>query len=167
MTTLLITNGLIIDGSGRDPYIGHVLVRGDNIAAVVRSDTAQAETLLAQGADRCLDATGLAVSPGFIDAHNHFDWVVPLPEHDNILFPLVEQGVTTVITGNCGFSPHPSTQEMRRDSTFSPNSFSSGSWSAHGVEWTSSCKIWPRARCSSTMFNSLDMVPPISVPLAM
>ena len=107
MTTLLITNGLIIDGSGRDPYIGHVLVRGDNIAAVVRSDTAQAETLLAQGADRCLDATGLAVSPGFIDAHNHFDWVVPLPEHDNILFPLVEQGVTTVITGNCGFSPAP------------------------------------------------------------
>jgi N-acyl-D-amino-acid deacylase len=54
-----------------------------------------------------MDAAGLAVSPGFIDAHSHFDWIAPLPEHAGIIFPIVEQGVTTVITGNCGFSPAP------------------------------------------------------------
>jgi N-acyl-D-amino-acid deacylase len=107
MTTLLITNGLIVDGSGCDPFPGHVLVRDDAIDTVVRSDTTHTESFLSQGADRCLDAKGLVVSPGFIDAHSHFDWIVPLPEHDRVLFPLVEQGVTTVITGNCGFSPAP------------------------------------------------------------
>jgi len=107
MPTLLITNGLIIDGTGGEPYQGHVLVDDDRITAVVRADSKDAEALLKKGADKTIDAAGLAVSPGFIDAHSHFDWVAPLPGHDGIIYPVVEQGVTTVITGNCGFSPAP------------------------------------------------------------
>lgn len=107
MATLLITDGLIIDGTGQDPFQGHVLVDGDRIAAVVRAQAPEAADLVKRGAERRLDAAGLAVSPGFIDAHSHFDWVAPFPEHADILRPMVEQGVTTVITGNCGFSPAP------------------------------------------------------------
>jgi N-acyl-D-amino-acid deacylase len=107
MATLLITDGLIIDGTGKPPFPGHILVEQDRITAVVRAQTADAARLAARGADRRLDAAGLAVSPGFIDAHSHFDWVAPLPEHADILSPVVEQGITTVITGNCGFSPAP------------------------------------------------------------
>jgi N-acyl-D-amino-acid deacylase len=107
MATLLITDGLIIDGTGQAPFVGHVMVEQDRITAVVRAQTAEAADLAARGADQRLDAAGLAVSPGFIDAHSHFDWVVPLPEHADILAPVVEQGITTVIAGNCGFSPAP------------------------------------------------------------
>ena len=107
MSTLLITNGLIIDGTGQKPFQGHILVNADKIAAVLSSESADAGTLLTQGADQLIDAGGLAVSPGFIDAHSHFDWIAPLSEHAGILYPIVEQGITTVITGNCGFSPAP------------------------------------------------------------
>ena len=107
MSTLLITNGLIIDGTGKEPFQGHVLVNADKIAAVIRSESLEAGTLLTQGADQLIDAGGLAVSPGFIDAHSHFDWIAPLSEHAEILCPVIEQGITTVITGNCGFSPAP------------------------------------------------------------
>jgi N-acyl-D-amino-acid deacylase len=107
MSTLLITNGLIIDGSGKEPFKGHVLADGERIMAVLHTESAEAGALLARGADHQIDAAGLAISPGFIDAHSHFDWIAPLSEHAEILYPVVEQGITTVITGNCGFSPAP------------------------------------------------------------
>ncbi len=107
MPTLLITNALIIDGTGQAPYAGHVLTEGERIAAVVRADSPEAADLQRRGAERVVDAGGLALSPGFIDAHSHFDWVLPLGDHAEILAPLVEQGVTTVVSGNCGYSPAP------------------------------------------------------------
>jgi N-acyl-D-amino-acid deacylase len=57
-----------------------------------------------------LDASGLIVAPGFIDVHSHADWILPLPDHDSILAPLLLQGITTVVAGNCGFSPAPVTE---------------------------------------------------------
>ena len=43
-----------------------------------------------------------------------FDWVLPLPDHQEFLFPLTEPGITTVVTGNCGFSPAPVTAEGKK-----------------------------------------------------
>jgi N-acyl-D-amino-acid deacylase len=58
-------------------------------------------------ADTVIDAAGLTIAPGFIDMHSHADWVLPLGRSAEILKCLVEQGITTVVGGNCGFSPAP------------------------------------------------------------
>ena len=107
MGSVLIKNGLVLDGTGREGFAGHVSVEGQKIAAVIPVDTSQGEDIAAKGADTIIDAVGLAVAPGFIDCHSHFDWVLPLPHHPDFLFPMVEQGITTVVAGNCGFSPAP------------------------------------------------------------
>lgn len=60
----------------------------------------------ADAADR-LDAAGLTVAPGFIDIHSHSDFLVPAEEHGRILAPFLGQGITTIVTGNCGYSPAP------------------------------------------------------------
>ncbi len=107
MSTRLISNALIIDGSGDPPFKGHVLMDGDRIKAVAAAATAEGAALLKTAVAVETRADHLAVAPGFIDCHSHFDWVLPLPDHQKFLYPMVEQGITTVITGNCGFSPAP------------------------------------------------------------
>jgi N-acyl-D-aspartate/D-glutamate deacylase len=99
MLDLKIKNGWIVDGSGRDRVRGDVGVRGGRIVAVGEVAEAAAETL---------DADGLIVAPGFIDAHTHYDaqafW-------DPKLTPSCYHGVTTVVGGFCGFSIAPMTPE--------------------------------------------------------
>ena len=102
---LLLQGGTIVDGTGAAAFPGAVAVRDGKIAAVIRS-AAEAERAAA-GSSTVIDATGLTVCPGFIDMHSHADWIFPLPDHPSILAPLLEQGITTVIGGNCGYSPAP------------------------------------------------------------
>ncbi len=101
MKTILIRSGSIIDGTGKGAYTGHVLIEGSSVREVIESGTEPPE------ADEVIDASGCVISPGFIDMHSHSDWVLPLEDHDAILTCLVEQGITTVVAGNCGFSPAP------------------------------------------------------------
>ena len=107
MPDMLIRNGMIVDGSGREGFRGSVHVVGDRIKAVIPSNARQADDIDGAEFGAIIDAEGLVVAPGFIDCHSHFDWVLPLDYHQNFLFPLIEQGITTVVTGNCGFSPAP------------------------------------------------------------
>src|SRR5262249_45031360 len=58
-------------------------------------------------AARRLDCTRKVIAPGFIDMHSHADWVIPQADHGDTLAPLLEQGITTVVAGNCGCSPAP------------------------------------------------------------
>lgn len=87
----------VFDGSGAEPFRGTVCVSGDRIAAVLKDDAAP-------GARQAIDADGLALAPGFIDVHTHDD--IALLE-DPALPAKTSQGVTTVITGLCGYSPGP------------------------------------------------------------
>lgn len=96
MTNTLIRGGTVIDGTGGPRRLADVVVAGDRIVGV-------GERL---SAARVIEADGLVVSPGFIDAHTHDDQaLIATPE----LAPKVSQGVTTVIAGNCGISLAPLT----------------------------------------------------------
>jgi N-acyl-D-amino-acid deacylase len=96
---LIIRNGTIVDGLGREPYVGDVAVSGRVIAAVG-----------AVGGDsvREIDASGLLVTPGFVDLHTHYDGQSIWSER---LTPSSAHGVTTVVMGNCGVGFAPCHQE--------------------------------------------------------
>src|ERR1700757_5236088 len=97
---LIIRNGTIVDGSGGEPYIGDVAVRDDVIAEV--------GSVNGDGAKREIDATGLLVTPGFVDLHTHYDGQSIWSER---LTPSSAHGVTTVVMGNCGVGFAPCRQE--------------------------------------------------------
>ncbi len=113
MSDLLMKNALIVDGSGAEPYSGHILIKGDRIKEVVSSESPDSKGLLKKGAKKTIDLKGLTVSPGFIDCHSHFDWILPLKNHPDFTSCMIEQGITTAVTGNCGFSPAPANKKSK------------------------------------------------------
>jgi N-acyl-D-aspartate/D-glutamate deacylase len=93
---LIIANGRIIDGTGNPWFYADVAIRGDSIAAVGR--------LKGRSASRIIDARGQVVTPGFIDMHTHCESGLSSPAlKANLNY--ITQGVTTVVTGNCGYGP--------------------------------------------------------------
>jgi len=96
MYDLIIKNGKIIDGTGSPALLADVAVNGGKIVRVARG--------IKEDAAQVIDASGLAVTPGFIDSHSHADSAV-------LKYPAqaakIEQGITTSIAGQCGTSPMP------------------------------------------------------------
>lgn len=105
MLDLIIRNGLIVDGTGLPGYRGDVGIAGGKLVSVGRS-------LAHADAKRIVDAAGKVVSPGFIDPHTHYDAQVCF---DPYLFPAIEHGVTSVVTGNCSLSLAPVRAPQRED----------------------------------------------------
>jgi len=101
---LLVAGGTVYDGSGAPPVRADVGIAGGSIKAIgkIRPSAARA----------VVPADGLAVSPGFIDVHEHTSvelLVNPRAES------AVRQGVTTLVSGNCGDSPFPLTEAMAEE----------------------------------------------------
>lgn len=92
---LKVVDAQIIDGSGAPRFRGEIGVRNGRIVAVGIVDG---------DADEVIDAKGAVVSPGFIDCHTHYDAQV---FWDPLISPSVYHGVTTVLSGNCGFTLAP------------------------------------------------------------
>ncbi|PND59693.1 amidohydrolase [Mycobacterium sp. ENV421] len=92
---LVIRNGTIVDGLGGEPYPGDVAV-SDGVIAAVGTVTEKGE--------REIDATGLLVTPGFVDLHTHYDGQAIWSDR---MTPSSAHGVTTAVMGNCGvgFAP--------------------------------------------------------------
>ena len=100
LTAIVILGATLMDGSGRAPLRDSaVIIEGDQIVAVGR----RGQVKIPAGA-RVIDARGLVVSPGFIDAHNHSDRGF---ETDPSAASQVSQGITTVVVGQDGGSPFP------------------------------------------------------------
>ncbi len=100
---MVIRGGLIVDGTGAEPYIGDLAIKDGLIAEV--------GTVAGSGTQE-IDAKGLAVTPGFIDLHTHYDGQAIWSQRLN---PSSGHGVTTVVVGNCGvgFAPcRPSDRDL-------------------------------------------------------
>ena len=96
---LVIRHGMIVDGSGGTAYPADVGVADGRIATIGRINGA---------ARRTIDASGLVVTPGFVDGHTHMDAQV---FWDPIGASSCYHGVTTAIMGNCGFTLAPCAAE--------------------------------------------------------
>lgn len=90
---ILIKNAKILDGTGNSWFYGDIAVGGGKIIQIGK--------LAGWNAKKVIDATGLIAAPGFIDVHTHIEGdEVKNPEATNFIY----DGVTTVVTGNCGLS---------------------------------------------------------------
>jgi len=102
---LLIRNGRVLDGSGNPWYYADVAIKGDRIAAVGRLPNATAT--------RTIDATGLYVTPGFIDPHSHAGPALATAALSGAV-PLLAEGVTTVMANPDGGGPVDLVQQRAR-----------------------------------------------------
>ncbi|MFA6918330.1 MAG: amidohydrolase family protein, partial [Candidatus Gracilibacteria bacterium] len=98
MYDILIRNGTVIDGTGKEKYLADVAIKNGKIAKIGKIKWTRGK--------KEIDAIGKIVSPGFIDMHNHSDsyWRLFLEPK---LPSLVYQGITTIVGGNCGASIAP------------------------------------------------------------
>jgi N-acyl-D-aspartate/D-glutamate deacylase len=97
---LVIASGTVVDGTGSPRQAADVAVAGDRIVAVGPSE----EVAQLGPPTRTIDATGLIVTPGWVDIHTHFDGQATW---DDDLAPSSINGVTSIVMGNCGvgFAP--------------------------------------------------------------
>ena len=93
---IIIINGQIADGTGQELFQSNIYIKNEKIIEIGNKVDAIGKTTL--------NAEGLIIAPGFIDMHTH-------SERKSLNFPSVEnylqQGVTTMVGGNCGSSPYP------------------------------------------------------------
>jgi N-acyl-D-aspartate/D-glutamate deacylase len=102
MLDLLIKNGTIVDGTGAAPYTGDIAIADGVLVQVGGThDGPAAQTI---------DASGLIVTPGFVDVHTHYDGQATF---DQTLAPTNSHGVTTVVLGSCGVGFAPARPEDR------------------------------------------------------
>jgi N-acyl-D-amino-acid deacylase len=93
---ILVRGGTVIDGTASEPRIADVAVKDGRIAAVGKLNSVSAR--------ETIDASGLAVTPGFIDIHSHSDYTLLV---DPRAVSAIAQGVTLEVIGNCGFGCAP------------------------------------------------------------
>lgn len=140
MADLIIRNGTIYDGSGDKPFVGDVVVNGDTITTVGKStETGTVE----------VDATGLAVAPGFI---NMLSWSVHSLIEDGRSQSEIRQGVTLEVMGE-GSSMGPLSEEMKKGGA---ESFIQQGAIKYDVEWTTLGEYleWLEKRGVSTNITS-------------
>lgn len=119
--SLLISNALVLDGSGAPARAAAVRITGDRIVAVGDLDP--------RGGERTIDAAGRVLAPGFIDTHSHHDrGLADAPD----AIAAVNQGITTIVVGQDGGSQYPIADLFRRFEQ-QPAAVNLGSYVGHGT----------------------------------
>ena len=95
MLKVLIKNGIIVDGTGKKPFKGDLLIEDSRIKEIGK---------VSENADKIIDAKGRVVSPGFIDTHSHSDLMILVNPYNEIK---IRQGITTEVLGQDGISMAP------------------------------------------------------------
>jgi N-acyl-D-amino-acid deacylase len=117
----LISNVLLVDGSGAAPRQGAVRLAGDKITAVGELSALPDEVVF--------DGNGLVLAPGFIDTHSHHDHGM---DDDSAATEAISQGITTVVVGQDGSSVHP-LRDLFAKRAASPASINIASYSGHNT----------------------------------
>ena len=107
MERTYISGGMVYDGTGKEPFCGDIVINGNTIEAVLP----HSEDRFTGKNGRLILAQGLAVTPGFVDVHRHCD-LAALTDPDFGRQEL-KQGITSVLAGNCGMGPAPSSDGSR------------------------------------------------------
>jgi len=128
---IAILNTVIVDGTKKSAYLGHVIIQGDTIESVV-----EISKYLALDDDvQIIDGTGLILTPGFIDTHSHSDLAIL---EMSCLEPKIRQGITTEILGQDGISmaplPKPYSHSWRRNISGLNGSSDKLSWEYESVD---------------------------------
>jgi N-acyl-D-aspartate/D-glutamate deacylase len=146
---VIIAGATVFDGTGAPGRKADVAVKDGRIAEVGRLTQATAA--------RRIDAAGMALSPGFIDAHAHSEfglYINPAGESQ------VGQGITTEVAGQCGFSPFPLSSRTCRHSFFWPRERRPG-WPE--LDWTDAAGYFRRARSRGMGMNLVPFLGHLSV----
>jgi N-acyl-D-amino-acid deacylase len=144
--SVLFRGADLVDGTGADARSADVLLAAGRVAVI-----APAGTIPRADAERTVDADGLVLAPGFIDAHSHADCS---PLLDGIDISKISQGVTTEVVGNCGFSlapcPPPRRDEVSRmcGRLFPPLSYA----------WATLADLFDRTDAGGYATNTLPLV---------
>lgn len=142
---LLLKNAFIIDGTGSPGYYGSLAVNEDRIAALGK---------ISAESSRTIDLHGLAICPAFIDIHSHADHnILMYPQMSNYL----KMGVGTVLTGQCGLSLAPLSDEYLEDAFLFIGSMTEGQ-ELDKWEWRSFGDFIKRMDHSGPSINVLPMV---------
>jgi N-acyl-D-amino-acid deacylase len=107
MLDLILENARVLDGTGKEAFTADVGLSGERIEGIGNMKDAEAA--------RRVDISGKTVCPGFIDVHSHADMAFYRKDHPQLLAPLVEQGITTFVGGNCGMALSPITREHNNE----------------------------------------------------
>ena len=132
---VLIRNGHILDGTGNPWYSGDVAIRDDRIAAIGSLENAKAK--------RVIDASGLVVSPGFIDMLGQSEFSLLI---DNRSMSKLSQGITSEITARAAPSRHKMSSPLPRKRTFCSTTTSR----LIGTIWLATSTAWKLPALRST-----------------
>ncbi len=150
MYDTIIRGGTVIDGTGAEPKetdIGIVDGKIDTIG-----------DLSGAPATQIIHAAGRLVTPGFIDIHSHADLSIHFDNHEEILAPLVRQGITTFVGGNCGVGAAPVTKENRSDILAYLEAFTMRSMEPH-IRWETVGDFLEKMERRTTILNMGMLAP--------
>jgi N-acyl-D-amino-acid deacylase len=145
----IIQNALIYDGSGGPQYQSDIGINEGRIVKIAPGLTS---------ADRLIDVHNLAVCPGFIDIHSHADLTIHLENHSQILMPLICQGVTTFVGGNCGMGPAPLDETYRHDAVMYVQAMQ-GEENNYDFQWSSVADFFEVLERQGVILNCGYLVP--------
>ncbi|MBF0102805.1 MAG: amidohydrolase family protein [Desulfobacterales bacterium] len=106
MFDYIFDEATVVDGSGKKSYFADVGITDEKIQAI--------GNLKDTSARHRIDCKDKILCPGFIDVHSHADVIIHDPNHHNILEPLLRQGITTFVGGNCGMGLSPFSDKYRK-----------------------------------------------------